>query len=419
MLAGAAAGAVIIGTFGVAWGLTQEDSASLAAARTATAGTQVETIPATLFGMNVSGLSEGRVPTGASSLRIWDAGVTWREMEPEQGDIDWTPLDNIVANAKKSGFTNILYVLGSTPSWAAGPPVAGEVYGPGSASFPKKQSYYLDYVSQVVHRYKGKINSYQVWNEAELKDFYNGTPEELAELTAETYDLVKSIDANADVAAAGLVPRPGRMDPGTFDDKYLKALQSRDWPVDAFVISMYPENLDPTQRGTFSQVLTGALQSMDAPPKPIWESEANYASADLKEFATDDQVRLVARTYIDSPQLGLNPVFWYGWENDWPQIGIRMTTPDGEPTAAGVAYATVKDWMAGRQWLGCTTDEQGVTACLTSGRGPNTTIVYSNETRSLTVPAGVKVCYLDGSCTRAPAGSQIDITPTPIQLSAP
>ncbi len=430
-----AAAAVVFGTAGAIWALSHGDRASVAAtpatnvpspavaSASALPSTPqppaVMTIPATLFGMNVNGLSSGPVATGASSLRLWDAGVTWRELEPEQGVINWTRLDNMIANAKKSGFTNILYVLGSTPDWAAGRSAPGAAYGPGSASFPKRQSYYLDYVRRVVQRYKGKINSYQIWNEADLKDFYSGSAGALASLTAATYKLVKSIDAEAAVAAAGLVPRPGRFDPGTFGDTYLKGLQARGWPVDAFMISMYPENQDPDLRGTYSQVFKSSLQSLDAPPKPIWESEANYASANLSEFATGTQVKLVARTYIDSPRLGLSQVFWYAWANEWPQIGIRMTKPSGKLTAAGVAYATVKSWMAGRQWFGCTTDNSGVTLCPTSGSGPNTTIVYSKKPQRLTVPAGItKACYLDGSCAAVKAGAKLNITPTPLQLRA-
>lgn len=395
------------------------DSASASAMPNAPQPQAPKTIPATLFGMNVSGLSSGTVATGASSLRLWDAGVTWRQLEPQRGAINWAPLDKSIANAKKSGFTNIAYVLGSTPEWAASRTSPAEVYGAGSASFPKKQSYYLDYVRRVAQRYKGKINSYQIWNEADLKEFYSGSPGALASLTAATYKLVKSIDAKASVAAAGLVPRPGRFEPGTFEDLYLKGLKARGWPVDAFMISMYPENQDPDLRGTYSQILKNALQRLAAPPTPVWESEANYASADLKVFTTASQVRLMARTYIDSPGFGLDQVYWYGWTNQWPPIGVRTTTPSGEITAAGVAYATIKSWMAGKQWFGCTADAAKVTRCPTSGGGPNATIVYSKKARTIPVPAGTKrICYLDGRCAPVKVGDKIKLTSTPLQLQA-
>jgi putative peptidoglycan lipid II flippase len=47
---------------------------------------------------------------------------------------------------------------------------------PGAASAPKDLAAWDEWVKAVVTRYKGRITSYQIWNEANLENFYNGTP---------------------------------------------------------------------------------------------------------------------------------------------------------------------------------------------------------------------------------------------------
>ncbi len=244
----------------------------------------------------------------------------------------------------------------------------GGAYGLASTSFPARQSYYLDYVRQVVQRYKGRINSYQIWNEANLPDFYTGSPEALGNLTAKTYKLIKRIDRSAMVAAAGLVPRPGRFVPGSFEYRYLNTLRKLRWPTDAFVISMYPESQNPRLRLTYSNIMRKTLQKLKAPSKQLWESEANYASSDLRPFPDATQMRLVARTYIDSMTYGFARVYWYSWTQAWPLLGIRMTTRAGSPTPAATAYSTVASWMSGKRWRGCNT-KAGVTRCAMTGGG--------------------------------------------------
>ncbi len=372
---------------------------------------RVQRVPKNLFGMNASGQN-----TGAKALRLWDVGVTWRELQPKNGPVNWTPLDDIVNRARANGYTSILYVLGSTPAWAAGRLAPGGAYGLASTSFPARQSYYLDYVRQVVQRYKGRINSYQIWNEADLPDFYTGSPEALGNLTAKTYKLIKRIDRSAMVAAAGLVPRPSRFGPGSFEYRYLNTLRKRRWPVDAFVVSMYPESQNPRLRLTYSNIMWKTLQKLKAPSKQLWESEANYASSDLRPFPDATQMRLVARTYIDSMTYGFARVYWYSWTQKWPPLGIRMTTPAGSPTPAATAYSTVASWMPGKRWRGCNT-KAGVTRCAMTGGGRATIIFANSSPRRVAAPKGTTaVCDLYNRCTALQAGTRFTVTSTPLLL---
>ncbi len=127
------------------------------------------------FGLHVASLGAGGKPSiDVRAVRLWDAGVRWDQIETAKGKYNWAPLDRAVSAAEAAGATDILYVLGSTPKWAASTFSSADLYGPGTASLPKKSKYYLNYAEAVAQRYKGRITAYQIWNEANTRSFYNG-----------------------------------------------------------------------------------------------------------------------------------------------------------------------------------------------------------------------------------------------------
>ena len=69
------------------------------------------------FGLHVASLGAGATPSvSVKSVRLWDAGVRWDEINPQKGQYNWAPLDRAVSAAEAAGATEILYVLGSTMS---------------------------------------------------------------------------------------------------------------------------------------------------------------------------------------------------------------------------------------------------------------------------------------------------------------
>lgn len=104
-----------------------------------------------------------------ATLRLWDRGVAWRDLNPGPSSFDWDPLDEYLK------YTNCpLLVLLATPQWAALNPDQDKFapwIGPGSNSAPKNSQVWLDFVRSVSQRYKGRLN-YQNWNEPQLAEFW-------------------------------------------------------------------------------------------------------------------------------------------------------------------------------------------------------------------------------------------------------
>jgi GH35 family endo-1,4-beta-xylanase len=370
------------------------------------------------FGLHVSSVAGGMPSVSVKAVRLWDAGVRWDQIEKKQGTYKWGPLDAAVANAQAAGATEILYVLGSTPKWAASTFSSVDLYGAGTSSLPKKNKYYLDYAKAVAARYKGRITSYQIWNEANTRSFYNGGKFDgwikLAALTKQASKAIGSVDSMADIVAASstVIPTP-LFQTESFFYRYLRELKRQKAPIDALSVHLYPVN---PKQGPDSRVESiAAVRKVMAKVglnKPLWDTEVNYG--DRRDPARQvvpkpkKAAAYVSRTFLDSQRYGIARTFWYGW--DINVLGISLTNADGSPTAAGQAYLTTRDWMLAGDWKGCK-DAGGVTTC----RVGTSRIVFAAKAKTLKVAAGTQVCRLSGSC--APAGATVKVTTSPLRLS--
>lgn len=358
-------------------------------------------IPSAAFGQHVAGISAGApADVELRSVRLWDTGTRWDQIETAPDRYTWDSLDAAVDNARSAGATDILYVLGSTPQWAARDPQLPGLYGPGTTSLPKDTEDYVDYVRTVAERYKGRITSYQIWNEANTRSFYEGDWTALAKLTRRAHDAIKVIDPSAQVVAASSTVIPGKLfQTESFFVRYARALHEAGDPVDAMAVHLYPvdANQGPNARARSIHATQRVLNKVGI-DKPLWDTEVNYGDRrpGLPTVVpdTDTAVAYVARTYLDSATLGVARTYWYGW--DLGMLGIDMTDGNGI-TPAGRAFLTVRDWLIDARPAGCRTQKNVRRCHFTDTEGKPFTVVWTHSETTLNV-TGLSVCRLDGGC---------------------
>ena len=356
-----------------------------------------------LFGMHVYNAEFGEWPTiGFGSLRLWDNRTSWANIERSQGVFDWTALDTAVATSQAKGVNDILMVLAGTPAWATDDPSPTALPQPGAAGMPRELAWWDNWVTQVVTRYKGKITSYQPWNEANLATFSTGSPQDMADLTKRAYDIIKRIDPAATVVAPSTGTRLG----GPFKafyPKYLAALKAYGWPVDVWAAHTYPASLGtPVDRAALAKVWQKALTAAGAPKKPLWDTENNFGlkgpgpqnpDVDLEGTKAADWV---ARTYLDALRLNISRVYWYRWEPYNDLWGIQMYNN----TTGAVAFQTLQKWIVGATFNGCPTTGTNVTCNFTKG-GKKFQVVYTDSGAKKPIKLNAsysQVCSLDGTC---------------------
>jgi polysaccharide biosynthesis protein PslG len=366
------------------------------------------------FGMHDTGVS---APVHYGAVRLWDAGTTWADVEPAKNHFRFATLDADVTRAL-ARHAKVTLVLGATPAWAAlNPAQSSAVWiGPGSSSPPRLQGDWTDYVTRVAQRYKGRIDSYQIWNEAFLPEFWSSTPAKLAQLTAAAYVAIKKTDPSALVVATAMLPRQPHW--RSWSNAYLGALRDFGWPVDVFAIHSYqPDKLaTPDGRVIVIKRTKAVLRSAHAPALPLWDTEANYTSRHYvwpKNKITGSRAATwVARTYLDSLRLKVSRTYWYAYNAPVRRLGVTL----GPGNAAARGYASVMSWVVGSAFTGCTTSRAVTGATVTRCsflRGTKTSHVVwaSANVHTLLRGKGETVCKLLIGCHPRTSESLVTTAP--------
>jgi hypothetical protein len=299
------------------------------------------------------------------SLRLWDAGVSWSNVETSRGVYDWSRLDALVS-AAQAHHVQVTLVLAMTPSFYAG-----------TQSLPPRDlGAYERYVSAVMNRYRDfhgqrGIAAYQVWNEGNISYFWSGTPQQLAQMT-EIVDRVRNqVDPGATVVAPSFAVRM------RYQRVWMREYQRQQvdgHPVwddyDANALSLYPKPSYGHRPGgpeDAIRLLDDARHQMHKigvpSTKAIWATEVNYgvtggglANNAAKPISERRQVANVLRTYLLGAAHGLTRLFWYRW--DWGRVATGggtlgntlLSDPRnfGRASAAGLALRTAEHWLRGR-----------------------------------------------------------------------
>ena len=341
------------------------------------------------FGVHDStpiGGAEGWPKAAIGSLRLWDAGVTWREIEKSPGKYDFTRLDAIIksANARRA---ETLIVLGQTPQFYASKVQKTDVYGPGAASMPKNLNVWKRYVAAVANRpgVRGNRNvQFQVWNEANIVEFWSGTPAQMALLTKLTRD---TLGRSRYLVAPALVSRSSLQ--RTWIDKFYATKVNRrpvaDY-VNAVSLQLYPLPNGKPEDSMAILAVDKKILAKYRVNKPIWNTEVNYglAGRPTAGLSANLQAANISRTYLLNAAAGIKRTFWYSW-GPIQIANTRTTTNDGYTlTSAGKAYAVTRSWLVNSQIRSCVRDRKGTYTCTIAYRG-GVRRVFWNPTNTVTV----------------------------------
>lgn len=342
------------------------------------------------------------------SLRLWDSGVTWRDLEVSPGVWDWSRLDAIV-NAAQARGVEVTLVLGQTPDFHDDPSSQGA--GP---TFMPNLSAWTNYVSTVATRYRGRIDAYQVWNEANVVNYWGQNPQnspaKMGQLTSAAYGAVKGADPSAIVVGPAFATRLAwqRRYVGFFYGQRVNGVPV--WQrMDAISLNLYPlaNGTPEASMKLLKQTRAQLTRYGVSPSKPIWNTEVNYGLATGGSGASGSlpatkQAAYVLRTYLLNAANNVKRVHWYAW--DRPQLGsTKMVLADGStPTLAGKSLGLAQRWMLGGKLVGasksaapCAKDRRGTYTCIIDLK-KGVRRVYWNPSKKVTVTAPATAKYATG-----------------------
>jgi hypothetical protein len=369
----------------------------------------------TLYGVHDSSLrSFSRVHEG--SIRLWDAGVQWQDIEKRRGHYSWTRLDQLV-RAAQAAHAEVTYVIAMTPHFYASSPTKP----------PRNIARFKAFVRAVMNRYRvfhgaPGIARYQVWNEANISNFWTGTPLQMAQLVRAVDQVRDQVYPRATVVSPPMTMRL------SYQADWLKkfyAVRLGGKPVwryfDVVALNLYPLPTYGRRAGTpeDSMALLAQARSRlrhDHVPasKPIWNTEVNYgllsgsqAGRPAKRIADKLQASYVVRTYLLNAAHGVKRVFWYRYDMSRVSGGgplgntlLSRPTNWSRITPAGVAFVRMQHWMHGtlvgsKGHAPCAKDGHGTYHCVVRDTS-RTRIIYWNPYRTARVTLGRHAHHVQG-----------------------
>jgi polysaccharide biosynthesis protein PslG len=173
--------------------------------RTGALAVQIPLNPAELSGAELDQALDQAVRAGATEIA---AGVTWWFVTANRApdSYDWTAIDRLVDGARSRDL-QVRLQLSGTPD-AVHPdldaPEADRIW------YPPRTTAELDawagFVRDTVEHFRGRAESYEMWNEPNIADFWKPAPDpaEYAALLQRAYTAAKQADPQAQVVFGGL-----------------------------------------------------------------------------------------------------------------------------------------------------------------------------------------------------------------------
>ena len=207
-------------------------------------------------------------------------GAVWWYMNRDRPprSYDWSYLDRLVSGAEARRMKVKLQLHG-TPDWVhldlqdtVPDPMDRSWHPPRSSS---ELEHWGDFVHDVVSRYKGRVDSYEIWNEPNIDTFWKPAPDpaEYVALLRTSYLSAKSAYPDAVVVFGGL----SRNDIGYLNTYYSEAKKYSDAANDQFffdVLDVHPYSSIPSP--------IGGLEEPTSPDNytPIAISDGYYGEVD-------------------------------------------------------------------------------------------------------------------------------------------
>ena len=273
--------------------------------------------------------------------------ITWAMIERERGIYDFTETDRVVKLLRDSGYE----ILGMLCYRNRHYPDDGAEMREGFAR----------YAEATARRYRGRVDHWEIWNEPNLRDYWQGSMEEYAELLRLAAAAVRRGNPEARISIGGT---------SGIDVPYITALLTlgaADW-VDAIAVHPYTFGWNPESTELYQQLraLEAMLDEQEA-SMPIWITEIGFESQSVPG-GEQRQWELLNRMLILAAQSRVVELVtihslwhqseekWVLYRQDWsprPAVAIAETARRLRgKTALGsdLSPTQTRPWAAGAPW---------------------------------------------------------------------
>ena len=280
--------------------------------------------------------------------RLWDAKVTWPDLEPGKGQWHFDDLDKSLGAG------------GGPPRECADDPRPDAASG--LRLVPRKPSGYLRAMrpNPGISKTGGSscgpspratravFHAYEIWNEPNVRrGFGPGSVDQLVAMTREAHNIIKE--------HRSVMPSLFRLPPPA-------CVAHRGWLsfcrkgggqyVDVIGYHFYVTPRLPEEMAPLALAVRKVMADNGIGGKPIWNTEFGWLPPARFESEEVGAAYLV-RGYLLLWAAGVQRSYWYAWDNH-TSVALKTSAIDNQPLAAGKAYGSCNAGLPARAWTGAT-----------------------------------------------------------------
>ncbi len=241
----------------------------------------------------------------------------------------WEKYDQIVDLAGQFGL-EIQARLSTPPAWSR---AAGEANG--TFAPPDDLQDFVNYAVTVAERYRGRIHTYQVWNEPNIYPEWGNQavdPVGYTELLCRTYAALKAVDPEIVVVSGAMAPTAAIDGSNMTDVIFLQRMYDAGVQgcFDVLAVNGYGLRSGPTDRrmrpvsinyGRNQWIREIMVNNGDA-DKPIWISEMNWNPVPGEDELPDVIGRMNYGQVTLEQQARWVPLAYQRAQDEWPWVGV-------------------------------------------------------------------------------------------------
>jgi Glycosyl hydrolases family 39 len=334
-----------------------------------------EPIPASFFGLNIVFYPGAKVPWPPVPFYSWRLShANWFELEPQKGQWKFDHLDQLAGWAQEH-HTEILMTLEYPPQWASRNPNAPGDWGTGTTGPVRDMEDWRTFVRTVATRYRGRIHTYELWNEPDRGKSWTGDMDSMVQMAREAYEILKQVDPSITVVSPSATYPKG---PAWLNDFLQKGGGQY---VDVIGYHFYTgavNSMSPPEAVVpLIQNVRRIMSQYHVDDKPLWNTEAGWLGSE--SYPPEKAMAYVARAYVLNWAAGVSRYYWYGWDPH-KDMNIEMVEADNATVkpAAG-SFATVQQWMTGAVMHRCLTSDNHNWICEMNRNGNWSYIVWNTD----------------------------------------
>jgi hypothetical protein len=194
------------------------------------AATKPITVNKNLFGLHVNELGTHNAwpALGQEAWRLWDTPNRWYDLEASNGHFEFGTMDYYLGYRQlHKPDAAVIYTMGQTPEWATPYHTAtaaqkasyfhvdpdgvtrpncsyGSDANPAPCHAPVDLNDWDDYVKTVAQHNVGKIQYYEIWNEFDIPQNFNSSPQTMVDMTCRAQKILQAVDANIKVISPSI-----------------------------------------------------------------------------------------------------------------------------------------------------------------------------------------------------------------------